>query len=430
MTTNSHRARERRSGTFPKSMRASATLLLLVIVGLGIAFSLGSQQAKDARHESASVAASPQDSPGLKEPRTPQDSGRKIADSVAQEIQALIAEKESRTPAQRKIDSQLVYAMKMRQGKSIAQGIQTLAVDVGTDEAGMVTIDITAIIDDQLLRSLKYMGVTYYNVFPTYHTLRARASLDQLEMIATLPQIRFIQPKQEAIFSAHRERENSYTNYLTERRPLPDVPALTAKVRTQLSGALSELQGKRIVVPNVGSKTSEGDTTHKASNARSTFGANGAGVRVAVLSDGVSNLSASQALGDLGPVTVLPGQSGSGDEGTAMLEIVHDLAPGAQLYFATAINGIASFAQNIRDLRTAGCDIIIDDVSYFVETPFQNGQAAAVISTTNSGVVIQAVDDVTAAGTLYFSSAANSGNKNDGTSAPGKVISLTVARLG
>ena len=87
----------------------------------------------------------------------------------------------------------------------------------------------------------------------------------------------------------------------------------------------------------------------------------------------MTSLAQSQALGDLGPVTILPGQAGTGDEGTAMLEIIHDLAPGAQLFFATALGSITSFAQNIRDLRTAGCDIIVDDVFYFVESPFQDG---------------------------------------------------------
>ena len=96
-----------------------------------------------------------------------------------------------------------------------------------------------------------------------------------------------------------------------------------------------------------------------------------------------------------------------------MLEIVHDLAPDAQLYFATANTGITVFAQNIRDLRTAGCDIIVDDVFYFVETPFQDGQTAP--SNTNGGVVTQAVNDVTAAGAMYFSSAGNSGNVDQGT---------------
>jgi hypothetical protein len=99
-----------------------------------------------------------------------------------------------------------------------------------------------------------------------------------------------------------------------------------------------------------------------------------------------------------------------------MLEIVHDLAPGAQLYFATAFGGTANMAQNIRNLRAAGCDIIVDDVFYFAETPFQDGQAPGVLSPNNEGIVAQAVADVTAGGALYFSSAGNSGNKNDGTS--------------
>src|SRR5262249_26988996 len=97
-------------------------------------------------------------------------------------------------------------------------------------------------------------------------------------------------------------------------------------------------------------------------------------------------------------------------------EIVHDLAPSAKLYFATAFNGITSFAQNIQDLRAAGCDIIVDDVFYFVETPFQKGQAPSVSSNTNGGIVNQAVANVTASGALYFSSAGNSGNKDDNTS--------------
>jgi hypothetical protein len=58
-----------------------------------------------------------------------------------------------------------------------------------------------------------------------------------------------------------------------------------------------------------------------------------------------------------------------------MLEIIHDIAPGAQLYFATAFTGQAQFAQNIRDLRPAGCDIIVDDVFYSFETPSRMASA-------------------------------------------------------
>ena len=131
----------------------------------------------------------------------------------------------------------------------------------------------------------------------------------------------------------------------------------------------------------------------------------GVGVKVCVLSDGVDSLAASQAAGELPAVDVLPGQEGDGDEGTAMLEIVHDLAPNAELGFATAFTSDASFADNIRALRfDAGCDVIVDDVLYFNESPFQDGPIA------------QSVNAVTADGALYFSSAGNEGNTLDGTS--------------
>ena len=150
---------------------------------------------------------------------------------------------------------------------------------------------------------------------------------------------------------------------------------------------------------------SEGDVAHRADLTRSSLSVDGSGVTVGVLSDAVDQLVTVQSTGDIPAVTVLPGQSGSGgSEGTAMLEIVHDLAPGASLSFATAFSGQAQFAQNIIDLRAAGADVIVDDIFYFAEPVFQDG------------VIAQAVTQVVEDGALYFSSAGNSGNLNDGTS--------------
>ena len=394
-------------------MKRTSPFLLLIVFAASLFLIFGSvhSSASGPRRRTVPNFARPSSLSEIRSVVAKQEPAREIDQSVWQQIQALLEEKETRTTAQQKIDSQLLYAIKMRRGESIAKSVQTLSVEVGADDAGLVTVDITATIDDQLLDSLRGMGVEISNVASEYNTLRAKVSLEQLETIAKLSQVHFIQPRQEALFSQAPPK----TPKPADSQRYWDFRNRAARVRDVLKPVLKGAQAPQSPL-GVGSVTSQGDTTHRALSARGTFNVDGTGIKIGVLSDGVDSLAVSQGTADLGAVTVLPGQQGFGDEGTAMLEIIHDLAPGAQLYFATAVNGMASFAQNIRDLRTAGCDIILDDVGYFVESPFQDGQTSTVVSTNNGGLATQAVNDVVAAGALYFSSAANSGNLNDGTS--------------
>jgi len=340
-----------------------------------------------------------------------------ISTDALQQIQALEDDKESRTPAQRKIDSQLLYATRMERAQPIASGVSSLQVNVGASEQGRVVVDISAMVDDKLLQLLANNGAVVLVSTPDYNSVRVEVALDRLEDIAASDSVHFIQPKQEYMLN----------DVSAPAAPGIDLRASSSfkdraqRVRAQLAKRLTSMAPDDTPVgpgnlTSVGSQQSEGDVTHRANTARGTFNVDGTGVKIGVLSNGVTNIATSQAAGDLGPVTVLPGQAGSGDEGTAMLEIVHDLAPGAQLFFATANSTPPTFAQNIRNLRAAGCDIIVDDVFYFVESPFQDGQAPAIVSNTNGGAVTQAVIDVTAAGALYFSSAGNQGNKDAGTS--------------
>ena len=91
------------------------------------------------------------------------------------------------------------------------------------------------------------------------------------------------------------------------------------------------------------------------------------------------------------------------DEGRAMLQIVHDVAPGASLAFYTAENSEADFANGIGQLAAsvesggAGAKVIADDVGYFDEPFYQDGMVA------------QAIDAVVAQGVAYFSAAGNDG---------------------
>jgi uncharacterized protein (TIGR03437 family) len=337
-----------------------------------------------------------------------------ISVAVEQQIRALVEEKNSRSVVQQKIDSQLLYAMKMYRGEEIAPGINQITVNVETDSNGRTDVDITGNVRSNLTEELFALGAEIIATYPNYNSVRATVPLAELEAIAALPEVRFVQPKQEPQYLGYAARARAEGRTVGVELP-PGFASRASKVRSFISEALNSVWPFDAKSPMVGSKQSEGDATHKAINARTTFGANGSGVRVGVISNGVVSLAASQTAGDLpSDVVVLPGYTGSSDEGTAMLEIVHDVAPGAKLYFATANGGSAGFAQAIRDLRTAGCDIIVDDIIFIAESPFQDGLTAG--STTNSNVIWQAVNDVTAAGTLYFSSAGNEGNKSDGSS--------------
>ena len=288
-----------------------------------------------------------------------------ISERALQQIRALWEEKANRTAVQHKIGSHLLYATKQQRGEAIAGGAAVLRPAIAVDASNRVLVDIAAPVGDSLVSTISQLGGEVVHAFPRYGAIRAWLPFDALETLAARPDVRSIRRAAEP---RHRQLTRS-----------------------------------------------EGDVAERANLARSAFGIDGGGVKVGVLSDSVDFLSTVQSTGDVGAVTVLPGLSGIDTcpptgtssctgEGTALLEVVWDLAPGASLYFATADGGDAAMANNIQALRAAGCDIIADDTSYLDEPVFQDG------------VIAQAVNAVTADGALYVSAAGNGGNEDDGTS--------------
>ena len=284
-------------------------------------------------------------------------SGGGLSARAVRQIQAILEAKKRRTPAQRKVDSQLLEEWQKAQGRP------------GADR--MVTVDVRAEVTPEVLERIRELGGTVLSSFERYRAIRAELPLSEVEALAAHEAVRSIRTADKAV---------------TRKRPRKLSPDIL------------------IDVLEAGSRTTQGDVAHRANTARTTHGVDGTGIGIGVLSDGVGSLAARQATGDLpARVTVLAGQEGEGDEGTAMLEIVHDLAPGAELYFATAFGGQASFAENIEALCEAGADIIVDDIYYLVEGPFQDDVIARGVNA--------AVDD----GCFFFSAGGNAGNKNDGT---------------
>jgi hypothetical protein len=170
---------------------------------------------------------------------------------------------------------------------------------------------------------------------------------------------------------------------------------------------------------------SQGDKKMYAAAARTHFQVDGTGVKVGVLSnsyncfalagpflDNDSGAASSVASGDLpADVQVLADLTGASncvtsfagivqDEGRAMLEVVHDLAPGAALAFHTSSRGAADMANGIRALADAGATVIVDDTIYLDEPVYQDG-----------GVIADAVKDVVARGVTYVAAAGNFGRQ-------------------
>lgn len=143
--------------------------------------------------------------------------------------------------------------------------------------------------------------------------------------------------------------------------------------------------------PEAGSVDTEGDAILKADQLR-LLGFDGSGVRVGVISDGANDRSVAQASGDLpanitvfGICTPRPYDGAKCDrgktcnEGTAMLEIVHDIAPGAQLAIASASTSL-EFVQRVDELvNSFKADIIVDDLGFFSEPYFSDGVIAQMV---------------------------------------------------
>jgi VCBS repeat-containing protein len=153
---------------------------------------------------------------------------------------------------------------------------------------------------------------------------------------------------------------------------------------------------------NTGSVTGQDDLAIDAPDARADYSVDGTGLTVGILSDSFDTYSGSikyaqdVTSGDLpNDVNILADSPGGTDEGRAMAQLVYDIAPGADLAFHTAFVSMADFAQGILDLRDAGSDIIVDDVTYFAEPMFQDG------------ILSQAINTVVADGAMYFTSAGN-----------------------
>ena len=159
-----------------------------------------------------------------------------------------------------------------------------------------------------------------------------------------------------------------------------------------------------------GKVTTQGDKVIKANIARQLFGLDGEGIKIGIISDSfnsLSGLSEDVKNGELPgkanpsgyslPVTILEDTKKPFlDEGRALGQIIHDIAPGAELYFHTfvredgdsLISDEKSVAEAVTNLTAAGVDVIVED-AVIAASLLQDGEAVqAIEAAIDEGVVV------------------------------------------
>jgi hypothetical protein len=198
------------------------------------------------------------------------------------------------------------------------------------------------------------------------------------------------------------------------------APDLRPSTSTDVSGLAAALPAPAVVAGDpCRAFPADADAPQQADTARADFGVDGTGVTVGILSDSYMNRTDQAGIdateiatgllpgpgnpcGYETPVEVVadyvpaPDANPGTDEGRAMAELVHGIAPGARLMFHTAQgNGATGFAQAILDLAIRGADVIVDDIGYGSETYYQQN------------IISWAIERVRAQGVAYYTSAGN-----------------------
>ncbi len=259
--------------------------------------------------------------------------------------------------------------------KSVRDLVRAGKMRINKDAEVQVYIQVAEVTDENL-QQFQAAGVTVELSDKQQRIVQGRVPVTRLEEVAALPFVKFVR--------------------------LPDYGLL-----------------------GTGSVDTQGDTVLKTDQVRSLLGVNGSGVRVGVISGGIAGIFATGcttcggvsggpiSTGDLPNATgtrnasgVLTSVSGGiiaqsfrtdGDlemhnaspnaEGTAMVEIVHDLAPGAQLLFANFDTSL-EFNQAVNFL-SANADVVVDDIQFVALPPLILGampyDGTSAVSTNTAG---------------------------------------------
>ncbi len=313
-------------------------------------------------------------------------------------------------------------------GYATEEAASYAAAAVTDPESGRVMVDITLRGQSKFDKTLADVSkISSFTVTATDRQYRGVGIIEGWVSVDDVPALANIADVRAVFLSIKPELDST-----TPLDPTVYSPSRSVKSLRDLSANTSPSPDANPgdVLKKLGTTFDQGVTQHRVDkinqfyNPSALVNYDGAGVSVGALSDSYNTsgntVSASVDVtrfdlpGSAGhplnqqPVVLLQDIPGGSDEGRAMLQIIHKMAPRARIAFATGALGNVGFANNIRalaglpgftypDATQQGfkADVIVDDLS-IVGEPFYG-----------ESIVGNAIDDVAAVGVSYFSSAGN-----------------------
>ena len=109
------------------------------------------------------------------------------------------SEKDARTPAQRKINSQLLYEIYRRRGQAALKGVPPGPTGVDIDAADRALVDVRAAVTPAMEKRIRSLKGLVVSTAPSLQSIIARVPLLSLEVLANEPAVRAIEPVAGAI---------------------------------------------------------------------------------------------------------------------------------------------------------------------------------------------------------------------------------------
>ncbi len=255
------------------------------------------------------------------------------------------------------------------------------------------TVSVTIAIEpgadlESVVQEVQATGATVSATDASAAAMAAKATVDQLQALQSVPGIRSVQENVQPALTPMGNLQSDSTDKTGTTNDTCTLGYSFAddQLKTKLARTLGDGSGVTVGVMS--------DSYARSGSARTTAAQDVASGAL----PGTGN-----PCGDTTPVEVIADNASSSsliDEGRAMAQLVHRIAPKAKILFATGFDGgEVGFANNIGKLVDAGANVIVDDLTLFAEPMFQ------------AGPIDNAIASAKASGVQYFSSAGNETQK-------------------